>query len=66
MPLGHPGQPVELDPVCVLLTSHEASSLPGGAYGASGDNGTACDAGFGHVLQRAAGAGEAARGLTNA
>ena len=39
MPLGRPGQPVELAPVYVLLASQEASFITGEIYGATGGNG---------------------------
>ena len=39
VPLGRPGQPVELAPVYVLLASQEASFITGEIYGATGGNG---------------------------
>ncbi len=39
VPLGRPGQPVELAPVYVLLASQEASFITGEVYGATGGNG---------------------------
>ncbi|TXN82305.1 SDR family oxidoreductase [Methylobacterium sp. WL8] len=41
VPLGRPGQPVELAPVYVFLASQEASYVTGEVYGATGGNGTA-------------------------
>lgn len=41
VPLGRPGQPVELAPVYVLLASQEASFITGEVYGATGGNGVA-------------------------
>ncbi len=41
VPLGRPGQPVELAPVYVFLASQEASFVTGEVYGATGGNGTA-------------------------
>lgn len=40
VPLGRPGQPVELAPVYVFLASQEASYVTGEVYGATGGNGT--------------------------
>lgn len=39
VPLGRPGQPVELAPVYVLLASQEGSFITGEVYGATGGNG---------------------------
>ena len=41
VPMGRPGQPVELAPVYVFLASQEASYVTGEVYGATGGNGTA-------------------------
>ena len=41
VPLGRPGQPVEIAPVYVLLASQEGSYLTGEIYGATGGNGIA-------------------------
>lgn len=41
VPLGRPGQPVELAPVYVFLASQEASYVTGEVYGATGGTGTA-------------------------
>jgi NAD(P)-dependent dehydrogenase (short-subunit alcohol dehydrogenase family) len=41
VPLGRPGQPVELAPIYVFLASQEASYVTGEVYGATGGNGTA-------------------------
>ncbi len=41
VPLGRPGQPVELAPVYVLLASQEASYITGEVYGATGGSGVA-------------------------
>lgn len=41
MPLGRPGQPVELAPIYVFLASQEASYVTSEVYGATGSNGTA-------------------------
>ena len=41
VPIGRPGQPVELAPVYVFLASQEASYVTGEVYGATGGNGTA-------------------------
>lgn len=41
VPLGRPGQPVELAPIYVFLASQEASFVTGEVYGATGGNGTA-------------------------
>lgn len=41
VPLGRPGQPVELAPVYVLLASQEGSFITGEVYGATGGNGVA-------------------------
>ena len=41
VPLGRPGQPVELAPVFVLLASQEASYITGEVYGATGGSGVA-------------------------
>ncbi len=41
VPLGRPGQPVELAPVYVFLASQKASYVTGEVYGATGGNGTA-------------------------
>ena len=41
VPLGRPGQPVELAPVYVFLASQEASYVTGEVYGATGGSGTA-------------------------
>ncbi len=41
VPLGRPGQPVELAPVYVFLASQEASFVTGEVYGATGGNGVA-------------------------
>ena len=38
VPLGRPGQPVELAPVYVLLASQEGSYITGETYGATGGN----------------------------
>jgi NAD(P)-dependent dehydrogenase (short-subunit alcohol dehydrogenase family) len=38
VPMGRPGQPVELAPVYVLLASQEASYITGETYGATGGN----------------------------
>jgi NAD(P)-dependent dehydrogenase (short-subunit alcohol dehydrogenase family) len=38
VPLGRPGQPAELAPIYVLLTSDEASYMSGGAYPVTGGN----------------------------
>ena len=39
VPLGRPGQPVEISPVYVLLASNESSYTTGQVYGASGGSG---------------------------
>ena len=39
VPLGRPGQPVELAPIYVLLASQESSFVTGEVYGATGGNG---------------------------
>ena len=39
VPLGRPGQPVELAPIYVLLASQEGSFITGEVYGATGGNG---------------------------
>ena len=41
VPLGRPGQPVELAPIYVFLASQEASYVTGEVYGATGGTGTA-------------------------
>lgn len=41
VPMGRPGQPVELAPVYVFLASQEASFVTGEVYAATGGNGTA-------------------------
>lgn len=41
VPLGRPGQPVELAPIRVFLASQEASHVTGEVYGATGGAGTA-------------------------
>ena len=41
VPMGRPGQPVELAPVYVLLASQEASYITGEIYGATGGTGIA-------------------------
>ena len=41
VPLGRPGQPVELAPIYVFLASQEASFVTGEVYGATGGSGTA-------------------------
>ncbi len=41
VPMGRPGQPVELAPVYVLLASQEASFITGEIYGVTGGNGIA-------------------------
>ena len=41
VPMGRPGQPVELAPVYVFLASQEASYVTGEVYGATGGSGTA-------------------------
>jgi hypothetical protein len=41
VPLGRPGQPVELAPIYVFLASQEASFVTGEVYGATGGNVTA-------------------------
>ncbi len=38
VPMGRPGQPVELAPVYVLLASQEGSYITGETYGATGGN----------------------------
>ena len=40
-PLGHPGQPVEIAPIYVLLASQEASFITGEIYGVTGGLGVA-------------------------
>ena len=41
VPLGRPGQPVEIAPIYVFLASQEASYVTGEVYGATGGTGTA-------------------------
>ena len=41
VPLGRPGQPVELAPIYVFLASQDASYVTGEVYGATGGTGTA-------------------------
>ena len=41
VPLGRPGQPVELAPIYVFLASQDASYITGEVYGATGGTGTA-------------------------
>ena len=41
VPLGRPGQPVEIAPIYVLLASQEGSYITGEVYGATGGNGIA-------------------------
>jgi NAD(P)-dependent dehydrogenase (short-subunit alcohol dehydrogenase family) len=39
VPMGRPGQPVEIAPICVLLASQEASFVTGEVYGVTGGSG---------------------------
>ena len=41
VPLGRPGQPVEIAPIFVFLASQEASYVTGETYGATGGTGLA-------------------------